>query len=177
MYKQIVEKLENTIRNGTVEEYKKIIEEENKNIRYISNDDFDNFVVIAAENNRMDFINLFSEYGIENAGEAGEAAAKNGNMEIVDYLLNYEDGYIVISMAVAKYGDINMLKKMIDRGFNISDSILCGAAEGGHLSIVKYAIELGASDLGDAVTLAKESGNNDIVKYILDNYNDGKDFC
>jgi ankyrin repeat protein len=127
-------------------------------------------------------------------GPALRAAARNGRLNVVSYLLmmqaegvegalieaitnqhydvfnllvedkRYDNNRVLIE--TAKLGNLVAVKTMIDKGAENIDGALMAAAEKGHLAIVKYLIEEKAGFADGALSIAMENGHADIVLYL-----------
>jgi hypothetical protein len=127
-------------------------------------------------------------------GPALRAAARNGRLNVVSYLLMmHADGvegalieaidnqhYDVFNLLIedkrydsnrvliesSKLGNLVAVKTMIDKGAENIDGALMAAAEKGHLPVVKYLIEEKSGFADGALSIAMENGHADIVLYL-----------
>ena len=65
-----------------------------------------------------------------------------------------------------KTGNLDLVKKLVEKVTRIRSNAIENAAEKGRLDIVKFLVEKGAN-MGDSVYLAAQKGHLDIVKYLL----------
>ena len=89
----------------------------------------------------------------EEIGDGFDASIRNGNIEIVKYLMDKD---------AADTGDGDVIQRLIfNRGVEI-------AATSGHFDVVKYLVEQGGQRaIGNAVEGAAKMGRLDIVKYLV----------
>lgn len=112
--------------------------------------------------------------GLEGAAAAGNIELFNKFVEqyrIPDYTtaLNYSLENAAI------YGQLEMVKYLIDQGATDLNKQLILATRYGHLEIVQYLIDHGANDLNRGLSEAASHGYFDIVQYLISR--GANDFC
>jgi hypothetical protein len=104
-------------------------------------------------------------------GNPVEAAAKHGNLPIIQYLLptlNIDD-VLIIS---AEYGHLETVKYLVSIGADYTadnNYAIRWASRHGHLETVKYLVSIGANHTADnkcAIRYARMNGHSEIVKYL-----------
>jgi len=100
-------------------------------------------------------------------------AAKNGNMDIVRWLLSSKCSIVDCGsciVAAAEGGNLEVLKYMRLLGFPWSETVCLGAAENGHFDVLKWAVSNGCpwntSLMFPAVTTYKRP-NLDLYQWLL----------
>ena len=138
----------------------------------------------AVNKGRLNLVNGLLEHGAAVNSSALLEAAKGGDFEIVNCLLNKLDqnsaiintpdnrGRTPLSFA-AKNSNIEIVKKLIDKGAEINSAALVEAVTIGNLEIVKLLLEQNSDLIGAKGTevktllkLAKKSGNAELFGFL-----------
>lgn len=98
----------------------------------------------AAEGGHRDLVELFIQRGADNWIKGATGAARGGHEDLVDFFM-----------------------ARTDRREDLLDSVLVGAAEGGHIHLVEKSIKLGATRLGWALASAAANGHKNVVEFLL----------
>ena len=110
------------------------------------------------------------ESSMEYLQSALAIAVKYGYQDIIDLLIDLGvDDFSEALYAAARQGDMKKINYLISRSKqNINwNSGLAGAARGGFRPIIDFMIEKGASDLDRAVSAAASGGHLSIVEYLI----------
>lgn len=132
----------------------------------------------AVYNNRLDLVKEITENGkmyLKNINYRNipmSYAASNGNLEILNYLIDlYKPTDInFILVELAGKGNINLLNLFLTRGYqNINYNIIMeAAADGiGNIDIINMMLNLGADNYNDVLCKAAKRGHIMIVKLML----------
>jgi len=134
-------------------------------------------VAIAAENNHLPLIKLLISQAVlgrltlnsNTIDNALLSAVKNGNLELVKYLLTFEPHTIDVPLYHASRGGYkDIVNLLIDSGINFNpNDILAGAAKGGHIDLINLARELGANDYQEGLNMAAQGGHRNVVDYFI----------
>lgn len=98
-------------------------------------------------------------------------AAENGNMILINRLLELIDSQIEYKCALAmgaRHGHMQVVNKMLELGVTNYNWGLIYAAEGGHIDIVQKMLDLGATNYNRAMQFAANKGHIKIVKIMLE---------
>ena len=137
-------------------------------------------VEFAAENGHLDVVKYIVELGVECSQSIAEFAALGGHLDILKYAVKLgivKDYRVIITNAIDR-NHFDVVKYIVELGFNNYKQIAIDATYANNLDIVKYAIELGATNYEEIKDTAKALGNWKIENYVdniitksLDGYN------
>jgi ankyrin repeat protein len=102
------------------------------------------------------------------------AAAWNGHLDVIKYLVDKGANVNTAISAAASKGNMELIDELMKlKGADASKVNLSGAAQNGHLDVIKYLVDKGAdvnlpNQFGTApLLLAAACGHEDIVKFLL----------
>ncbi|SAL76775.1 Ankyrin repeats (3 copies) [Caballeronia peredens] len=102
-------------------------------------------------------------------------ASQNGHLHVVDHMLKVGAGDMIDAARVAAAnGHIDVLKRLLDNGFNVQDlrcEGLWGAAGNGHVDVIRFLSEQGydiACRNGSALVYAAGGGDTYTVSFFLE---------
>lgn len=121
---------------GTVEIVKYLVEQKGLKIKACC-------PALAAENNKIEIVNYFFDFGIWPDTAVVRGAIKAQNMEFLKYL--------------------------IYRGCPVDDSIICYAASVGSIEIADYLLQIGCKKDPRATKFAARHGHTKMVQFLLNN--------
>ncbi len=78
---------------------------------------------------------------------------------------SYDKDFIMIN--ASRYGHMEIVELMLDKGADNYDEAMANAASGGHMEIVELMLRLGATDYNWAMTAAASGGHMEIVQLML----------
>jgi hypothetical protein len=120
----------------------------------------------AAIGNQLDCLKWARENGNPwNNAEMCKIAARNGNLEMFEWLIS--NGCIYsgeVSKEAANYGNLNILEWIKEKGYAL-DNICGSAAWGGHLEIVKWGVENHCKLNCGVISSAATNGHLEIIKW------------
>lgn len=104
--------------------------------------------------------------------EAFEVAAKNGHLNIIEYLLTKfqpttHDLNVAMNWA-AERGHLEIVKYLVGKGARSFSSALEYSASSGHMDIVKYLVSKSDENLRYAIYAADRRNHGEIVNYLTD---------
>jgi len=99
-------------------------------------------------------------------------AYRGGNMDIVDLCTIKGTDYVSHNpnhdlFCAGEGGNINLIERLIGKGFNNLNSALQGACRGGHMNVVLYLIEKGAQDWNNGFLKATHKDHVEIAKLMV----------
>lgn len=131
----------------------------------------------AVHINRLDLVKEITQNGskyLKNINDRNIAmiyAASNGNLEILNYLMElYKPSDITFILeAIAGKGNINLLRSFLNKGYkNINyNRIMEAAADTGNVDIINLMLNLGANNYNEVLYTASKRGYENIVKLML----------
>ena len=77
--------------------------------------------------------------------------------------------YRMVMTIAAKFGNLEVVKLMVNKGVETFDDARQQAVENGHLEILKYLISLGGHDFHDIARWAVYAHHKNIIDYLFEN--------
>jgi hypothetical protein len=121
---------------------------------------------------------LVNEKGLKIGDDAVITAAKSGNLEIVEYLV--EKGAKIDKNALEKaviIGNLAIVKYLVNKVEKIDDNLVSDAVKYNYIPIVKFLVdEKNVKISNNTIINAAQNGNLDLVKYLVNKVENVDDY-
>lgn len=123
--------------------------------------------VLAAEKGDVKTVSLFKPWDIRSSMAVLEAAAKNGRVELCKILSFMPHRINIIAIIATRWGHIEVVREMLDKGCDELDRIAEVAVECNRIDVIRLLLDRGYENRKYILGVAQKYNNTEIVFMML----------